>query len=140
MKALRRQSHWSIVPAALWLVAQLIMSTGLVALGPSGTATASGNDVMVICTPQGMKTVPAPWLDVEPSQAGSEADSTTHACSWCQLLGSVVPPSPPARVSVVDGAAAATLIAWPTEEPASTFPRAAEGIDSRAPPLSDAFS
>ena len=132
MKLFRPHRHWSLLPAILWLAAQLAMATG------SGAAARTAPGPTGDTTPLIAGLAPELWLcgpgsDAAPDHHDPAAAFAGH-CDWCQAFGAM--PEPAAVPSALPPFRVAALANQPFTEPAATaFALPITGFRSRAPPL-----
>lgn len=133
MQFLRTHHRWSLVPALIWLMAQMMMVQ--VSAAPAQTLPSGANGPpfeVVICTPNGLKTI---ILDPQAPDTGNPAQTITGmGCKWCQAFGAGAILQPPADTWLVNSTG--HLITLIGENGCTAGPRpAVAGFRSRAPPL-----
>lgn len=133
MQVLRNHRRWSLVPALIWLMAQMMMAQVSAAPAQAVPSDVGGSLFeVVICTPTGLKTI---VIDPRVSDTGETAPTTAGmGCKWCQAFGAGAILTPPADAWLINPLG--RLITFTREiGRAAWAPPAAAGFRSRAPPL-----
>lgn len=133
MQFLRNHHRWSLVPALIWLMAQIMMAQASAAPVKISASDAGGPLLeVVICTPSGLKTI---VIDPRASDAGETAPTIAGmGCKWCQAFGAGALPVPPAETSLANPLGRLLIFAREGDRSAPVQPVTA-GFRSRAPPL-----
>jgi len=133
MQVLRNHRRWSLVPALIWLAAQMTMAQ--VSAAPVKVSPASPGGPLfevVICTPTGLKTI---VIDPQGSDGGETAPSSAGmGCKWCQAFGAGAVLAPPAEVSLANPLGLLIIFSRDHGQMAVVRPVTAS-FHSRAPPL-----
>lgn len=114
----------ALAPALAWLLMQFVMTGVLVAPAASAGLSGPGLGPVVICTPSGLKILPA---------EGDAESLEASGCEWCQAFGAVAKPAPSDAGALERDPNDTDYGAVPTAAP----DRVLAGADflSRAPPL-----
>jgi len=133
MQVLRNRRRWSLVPALIWLTAQMMMAQ--VSAAPVKiSATDAGSPLfeVVICTPTGLQTI---VIDPQGSDTGETAPSIAGmGCKWCQAFGAGAVLGPPPEISLANPLGHRVIFSRDDDQMASVRPVTAS-FRSRAPPL-----
>ncbi len=88
---MRKYSDLRLLPAVVWLIAQMLMTgfVGSANASLSVTELGSSTNQIVICTPTGFKTIQLSADGTIPSSTGDHE----QPCSWCMGFAKTVLPS-----------------------------------------------
>lgn len=133
MQVLRNHHRWSLVPALIWLMAQMMMAQVSAAPAQSAPSDASGPLFeVVICTPTGLKTI---VIDPRAPDSGDpEPTIAGMGCKWCQAFGTGIIPAPPGDTWLSNPPGQSITFTRENRNTTWTRPSTA-GFRSRAPPL-----
>jgi len=128
MHRFRRLGKFGLLPAAVWLLAQMIMT------GPPAPAVAATAVFDAVATSAAANAICTLSATPDQDHSGNGTAKISGQCKWCQAFGKVPPPSPPNLSAFLPLLASGTIVHRIAAQ------RPAGGIrvsftQSRAPPL-----
>lgn len=131
MRRLRKYSRLSLLPAIIWIAAQIQVAFAMAAVSPASPGAGTFPlATIVLCTPDGPLTLDA--ADAFPDENPKE-DRVPGHCPWCHAFAAI---DLPQRAAAPDRSVPPVPAAWPSGSaaPCPGTPRSL-WFQSRAPPI-----